>query len=139
GNLLSRLDSGQTLNAPWGIAVAPAGYGSFGGALLVGNNGDGHISAFDPTTGAFLGQLADANGMPIAIPQLWALKFGNGHAGGDPNTLFFTAGIGYESHGLFGAIQSPGHSGADTGGAGVFDPNAPGEVSDYPLPPINDP
>jgi uncharacterized protein (TIGR03118 family) len=135
GNLVSRFASGGPLNAPWGLALAAADFGPFGGALLVGNNGDGHINAYDPWSGAFLGQLAPDNGTPIAIPNLWALTFGNGHVGGDSQTLFFTAGVDYAAHGLFGAIQAPDRRGADTAGSGAFDPNAPGEVGDYPLPP----
>jgi uncharacterized protein (TIGR03118 family) len=139
GDLLRRLVSGGMLNAPWGMTLAPADFGSFGGALLVGNNGDGRINAYNPVTGAFLGQLADGNGAPITIPTLWALTFGNGYAGGNASTLFFTAGLDYESHGLFGAIQPPQLKGADTGGTGVFNPNAPGEARDYPLPPFAGP
>ncbi len=135
GSLIRRIASGGALNSPWGLAQAPADFGPFGGALLVGNNGDGRINAYDPGTGAFLGELGDANGTPITVPGLWALKFGNGHAGGDSNTLFFTAGVGDEQHGLFGAIQAPGREGRDTAGSGAFDPNAPGEAGDYPLPP----
>ncbi|HWE36085.1 MAG TPA: TIGR03118 family protein [Isosphaeraceae bacterium] len=93
-------------NAPWGVALAPSGFGQFGGDLLVGNFLDGHINAFDPTTGAFLGQLTEQNGVPFTEPGLWALKFGQGGLGGDPNTLFFTAGIGGEAHGLLGEIKA---------------------------------
>jgi uncharacterized protein (TIGR03118 family) len=138
GTLVNRVASGGTLNSPWGIALAPAGYGPFGGALLVGNNGDGRINAFDPTSGAFLGQLADAGGRPIAIPNLWALAFGNGHLGGAADTLFFVSGPG-DGHGLFGVIQSPQGKGAVTGGSGSFDPKAQGERPDYPLPPSGSP
>jgi uncharacterized protein (TIGR03118 family) len=135
GSLVRRFASQGALNSPWGLALAPAGFGPFGGDLLVGNNGDGHINAYDPGNGNFLGQIADVNGNPIALPNLWALTFGNGHLGGDPNTLFFAAGVTYDQHGLFGAIQSPQRRGADTAGTGAFDPTAPGEVGDYPLPP----
>jgi uncharacterized protein (TIGR03118 family) len=135
GNLVNRFAAGGTLDSPWGLALAPADFGPFGGALLVGNNGDGHINAYDTHSGTFLGQLANDNGTPLAIPNLWALTFGNGHLGGDPNTLFFGAGVDYDAHGLFGAIQAPGRHGADTAGLGAFDPNAPGETGDYPLPP----
>jgi uncharacterized protein (TIGR03118 family) len=138
GALVNRIASGGTLNSPWGIALAPAGFGPFGGALLVGNNGDGHINAFNPASGAFLGQLADDSGSPIEIPNLWALAFGNGHQGGAADTLFFVSGPGDE-HGLFGAIQSPQGKGADTGGLGSFDPKARGERPDYPLPPSGGP
>jgi uncharacterized protein (TIGR03118 family) len=139
GTLVRRFASAGALNSPWGLALAPLEFGPFGGALLVGNVGDGHISAYDLASGSFLGQLADDHGTAIAIPTLWALTFGNGHAGGDSHTLFFTAGVGYEEHGLFGAIQSPDRRGADTGGSGTFDPNAPGEPGDYQLPPRDGP
>jgi uncharacterized protein (TIGR03118 family) len=139
GNLVRRFASQGALNSPWGMALAPADFGPFGGALLVGNNGDGHINAYDPGNGTFLGQLAADNGIPIAIPGLWALTFGNGHAGGDSETLFFAAGVDDEAHGLFGALQAPERRGADTAGSGAFDPNAPGEPGDYPLPPRGGP
>ena len=139
GVLVQRLAAQGELNSPWGLAVAPANFGPFGGALLVGNNGDGRILAYDAHTGAFLGNLADDAGSAIVIPDLWALSFGNDHAGGASDTLFFAAGVDYEAHGLFGAIQSPQNRGSDTGGAGVFDPHAPGEPNDYPLPPSNGP
>jgi uncharacterized protein (TIGR03118 family) len=135
GNLVRRFASQGALNSPWGLALAPADFGTFGGALLVGNNGDGLINAYDPRSGAFLGQLADDIGNPLTIPNLWALTFGNGHEGGDSDTLFFAAGVPEETHGLFGALQAPGRQGADTAGSGIFDPNAPGEPGDYPLPP----
>jgi uncharacterized protein (TIGR03118 family) len=138
GRLLRRFASGGALDSPWGLALAPAAFGPDGGALLVGNNGDGHINAFNPSSGAFLGPLADDSGNPIAIPNLWALMFGNGHAGGASDTLFFAAGVGDE-HGLFGALQTPERRGADTAGLAPFDPQAPGETNDYPLPPAGGP
>jgi uncharacterized protein (TIGR03118 family) len=118
GLLLQRLVSGGQLNSPWGMAIAPAGFGDFGGALLVGNFGDGAINAFDPVSGKFLGALQDSNGAAIHISGLWGLTFGNGSranagsapSGGDANTLYFTAGIAgpdtVESHGLLGTIQT---------------------------------
>jgi uncharacterized protein (TIGR03118 family) len=95
------------LNAPWGITLAPATFGIFGSALLVGNFGEGNpsIHAYNPTTGAFLGTLQDESGNGIEIDELWALRFGNGGAGGDPNTLYFTAGIAEEEHGLMGSLK----------------------------------
>ncbi|HEX8355688.1 MAG TPA: TIGR03118 family protein [Pyrinomonadaceae bacterium] len=95
------------LNSPWGVTVAPASFGLFGGALLVGNFGRGNpsIHAFNPTSGAFLGTLRDEGGNGIRIDELWDLKFGNGGNGGDVNTLYFTAGIGEETHGLFGSLR----------------------------------
>jgi len=139
GNLVQRFASQGALNSPWGLALAPADFGPYGGALLVGNNGDGRINAYNPVTGAFLGQLADPQGQLITIPNLWALTFGNGHEGGSSETLFFAAGVNNEENGLFGAIQSPQRRGASTAGLGTFDPNAPGEPGDYPLPPREGP
>ncbi|MFL6230155.1 MAG: TIGR03118 family protein [Pyrinomonadaceae bacterium] len=95
------------LNSPWGITLAPATFGIFGGGLLVGNFGEGNpsIHAFNPTTGAFLGTLQNEAGDGIEIDELWALAFGNGGSGGDVNTLYFTSGIGEEEHGLFGKLN----------------------------------
>ncbi|MEY2499334.1 MAG: hypothetical protein QOD12_2890 [Verrucomicrobiota bacterium] len=95
------------LNSPWGATIAPASFGIFGGALLIGNFGEGNpsIHAFNPTTGAFLGTIQDESGNGIEIDELWALTFGNGGAGGDVNTLYFTAGIGEEEHGLLGSLK----------------------------------
>jgi uncharacterized protein (TIGR03118 family) len=108
GNLLQRLISQGALNSPWGIALAPQGFGSHAGHLLVGNFGDGRINTFDPVTGAWLGALYTSSGDPFSEPGLWALVFGNGGSGGNPHTLYFTAGIAgpdsVESHGLFGAL-----------------------------------
>lgn len=108
GTLLHRVTANGAsgpLDDPWGIALAPASFGQFAGELLVGNEGDGRISAFNPTTGQFLGQLRDDMGNPIANPGLWGLTFGNGGNGGDPNVLYFAAGIQGETQGLFGAIR----------------------------------
>ena len=102
GNFQKRLISNGPLNSPWGMAIAPATFGAFGGALLVGNFGDGTINAFDASSGTQLGTLDDTSGKAIAIEGLWALQFGNGKNGGDVNTLYFTAGPGDEAHGLFG-------------------------------------
>ena len=104
GNLIQRLASHGTLNSPWGLTLAPEGFGRFGKDLLVGNFGDGRINAFEPDTGAFRGQLKDQRGNPITIDDLWALGFGNGGLAGPTDTLFFTAGINDEADGLFGTI-----------------------------------
>jgi len=96
------------LNSPWGITLAPATFGQFGGDLLVGNFGDGRINAFDPTTGAFLGTLSDAGGHPIVNSGLWSLQFRSSSSSFDPNALFFTAGINAEADGLFGRINVAG-------------------------------
>lgn len=107
GNLVRRLISRGDLNSPWGLALAPAGFGAFAGDLLVGNFGDGMIHAYDPTTGAEQGQLINTDRNPIAINGLWGLRFGNGTFASD-TTLVFTAGIGDESHGLLGEIAPAG-------------------------------
>jgi uncharacterized protein (TIGR03118 family) len=129
GTLLKRLISGGALNSPWGMAMAPGTFGQFGGSLLVGNFGGGVIDAFDPPTGKALGTLQDDTGNNIPIPGLWALYFGNGGKGGDPATLYFTAGIAGpygetpESHGLFGSIQAiPSFISADVVNGASFAP-----------------
>lgn len=107
GNLVAHLVSGGQLNSPWGLAVAPAGFGPLANALLVGNFGDGKINAYNPSTGAFLGTMQDSTGNPVFIDGLWALEFGNGTSAGSPNSLYFTAGTDGELHGTFGAISVP--------------------------------
>jgi uncharacterized protein (TIGR03118 family) len=104
GMMVRRLASGGPLNAPFGVTQAPAGFGNFGNAILVGNFGDGKINAFDATSGSFLGTLADSAGNAIQNDHLWALTFGNGN-GSDPNTLYLTAGIQNETHGLFASLR----------------------------------
>jgi uncharacterized protein (TIGR03118 family) len=111
GQLIKRLVSNGVLNSPWGTALAPSGFGPFSGALLIGNFGDGHVNAFDPNSGAFLGALTNnATGAALAVDGLWALRFGNGGSGGENHTLYFTAGIpgggALEDHGLFGIISA---------------------------------
>jgi uncharacterized protein (TIGR03118 family) len=106
GNFLGRLVSNSSLNSPWGLTVAPAGFGAFPGALLVGNFGDGRINAFNQLTGALLGTLNDELGSPIIIPGLWAITFGNSVGGGDASALYFSAGYDGERHGLFGSLRS---------------------------------
>jgi len=105
GNFVQRAISGGHLDAPWGITLAPAAFGQFGGDLLIGNFGDGTVSAYDPTTFAIKGQLNDPSGAPIQNEDLWELTFGSG-ATGDPNTLYFAAGVNHEKGGLFGAITA---------------------------------
>jgi uncharacterized protein (TIGR03118 family) len=111
GNLLERLVSHGQLNSPWGLAIAPASFGSFAGDLLVGNFGDGQIHAYSLAEGEFRGELRDAAGDPITIDGLWALRVGNGGpppTGGDPNAIYFSAGINHEMDGLFGTITKAG-------------------------------
>jgi uncharacterized protein (TIGR03118 family) len=106
GNKLQRLISRGVLNSPWGIALAPPDFGRFSNDLLVGNFGNGRVSAFDPVTGKFLGQLLDSSGQVIAIDGLWTITFGNGGAAGATNELFFSAGPNGEADGLFGKLQA---------------------------------
>ncbi|HUL72892.1 MAG TPA: TIGR03118 family protein [Vicinamibacterales bacterium] len=110
GNLIRRLVSNGVLNSPWGLAIAPAGFGDVGGSLLVGNFGDGHINAFDPATGAFIETLLGTNNQPLTIDGLWGLRFGNAGNNGTPLDLYFTAGPNSEAGGLFGVINATGQS-----------------------------
>jgi uncharacterized protein (TIGR03118 family) len=106
GNLTQHLvGTGGALNAPWGLAMAPANFGKFSNMLLVGNFGDGKINVYDPATGALAGTVSNNDGSAIVVPQLWALQFGNGINGQPTNTLFYTAGPGNEQHGLYGRID----------------------------------
>ncbi len=110
GHLLARVARHGTLNAPWGLAMAPENFGRFGGDLLVGNFGDGRINAYEERPDghfAFRGVLRDSEERPIAIDGLWALEFGHGAANNGPtDTLFFTAGPNGEQDGLFGSIRA---------------------------------
>ena len=112
GTFLGRVATRGQLNSPWGLAMAPAAFGRFGGDLLVGNFGDGRITAFErEPNGSFQprGQLRTADGSALTIDGLWALQFGNGTANNGPtDTLFFTAGPDDENHGLFGTIRVAG-------------------------------
>lgn len=105
GKLIRRIASRGSLNAPWGVALAPAGFGSYSNKLLIGNFGDGRINAFSPTAGLVLGPLHDQNGKVIRIDGLWGMQFGNGLENQPVNTLFFAAGPDDESHGLFGRLD----------------------------------
>jgi uncharacterized protein (TIGR03118 family) len=131
GHLIMRFATGTTaggtlkqLNSPWGMAVAPDGFGDFGGDLLVGNFGDSHVNVFDLKTGAFVDQLRDTSGNPLVLnggfqgsdtKGLWGIFFGSGHGGSRADTLFFAAGINDESDGLFGTVTVAGK--AHGGGA----------------------
>ena len=106
GTLVSKLITHGSLNSPWGLAIAPSGFGNLAGALLVGNFGDGTIHAFDGASGASLGTLSTKSGSPITIPGLWGLMFGNGASAGPVTTLYFTAGPNGEANGLFGSITT---------------------------------
>jgi uncharacterized protein (TIGR03118 family) len=107
GNFVSRFASAGVLNAPWGMAVAPAGFGTLAGNLLIGNFGDGKINIFAPNGTALatsMGPLTVTNGGTITIPGLWALVFGNGDADKPLTTLFYTAGFADQTDGVFGSI-----------------------------------
>lgn len=106
GAFLGRVGSNGTLNAPWGLAIAPSSFGQFAGDLLVGNFGDGTINAFDLATNSFVGQLKGSDGNPLVIDGLWGLSVGNDANGGSSQKLYFAAGPSGESHGLFGVITA---------------------------------
>lgn len=105
GTLVQRLATDSHLNSPWGVTLAPAGFGDFAGDILVGNFGDGTISAFDPVSLLFEGTISGQSGAPLVNSGLWALNFRAPGSGFDPNTLFLTAGINDEANGLFASIQ----------------------------------
>jgi hypothetical protein len=98
---------GGVLSSPWGIALAPTGFGQFGGDLLVGNQSSlsSEINAFNPETGAFEGTIPINVGSGNTPGGLWNLDFGTGGMNGSPNTLYFTDGINLQADGLFGAIS----------------------------------
>ena len=137
GHFVKRFATGGTLLDPWGMAVAPADFGKFGGALLVGNfntgiaaAGPGNISAFSLAPGAdngkFLGLLEGTDSKPLSIDGLWQLIFGNGKSGGNPSVLFFSAGIQNQMHGLFGSLATchgPVISGASVSPKVLWPPN----------------
>jgi uncharacterized protein (TIGR03118 family) len=105
GTHLDRVAQGGTLNAPWGVAVAPAGFGSLTGELLVGNFGDGRVSLFDTADGQhFRDFLRTANGQPFQVDRLWALLPGSRVSGG-VDAIWFSAGIVNETHGLVGTLK----------------------------------
>jgi uncharacterized protein (TIGR03118 family) len=104
GNFVKRIESnGGPLNAPWGIAQAPANFGPLSNDLLVGNFGDGTIEAFDPNTGSDLGKLIQKDGTPFTQPGLWGMSFGNDVDNQPKNTLFYAAGS--KTTGVFGRID----------------------------------
>lgn len=136
GRFLTRFASQGTLNSPIGMAVAPDDFGKFSNALLVGNFGDSRVNAFNMQTGAFLGQLTDAQGNPLVLnggikeddlKGLWGIGFGNGAGGAATNSLFFAAGVNAEKDGLFGKVDVVGE---DTGINGVA-VKAPHFYEDY--------
>jgi uncharacterized protein (TIGR03118 family) len=106
GQLLQRVGSRGALNAPSSVVLAPAGFGTVSGDLLVANAGNGHIEVFDPSHHfAFRGELRGTNNRPITIPGLKALQVGNGVSSGDANAIYFTAARNNGRHGLFGSLR----------------------------------
>ena len=109
GEVLAHLKHGPYFNAPWGIAMAGADFGTFSHRILIGNFGDGQIHAFDAITGELAGALLDPSNNPITVDGLWALQFGGGNTNsGAANELFFTAGPNDEGDGLLGKISPVG-------------------------------
>jgi uncharacterized protein (TIGR03118 family) len=107
GKLIARASDHSPLNAPWGLAIAPDGFGSYSGDLLVGNFGNGRIHVYDPTDLSFVGTLRDASHHAIDIDGLWALLPGNGvEAAADE--VIFSAGPDDETHGLLGTLSVAG-------------------------------
>jgi uncharacterized protein (TIGR03118 family) len=104
GTFVSRFATGGVLNAPWGFALAPSTFGSFAGDLLIGNNGDGSINAFNATSGAFVGTLDGANGQPLVFQDLWSLDFRTGGTNVNTNALYFVEGIDNDTGGVFGEL-----------------------------------
>jgi uncharacterized protein (TIGR03118 family) len=106
GNLLQRVATNGALDSPWGLDIAPAGFGAFANDLLIGNFGSGMIDVYNSLTNLFLGQLDDGSGSPIMIDGLWALADGTGANGFNANDVYFTAGINGEQDGLFGSLAA---------------------------------
>jgi uncharacterized protein (TIGR03118 family) len=104
GRLIQRLEHGPWFNAPWGVVWATPPFGAFGNTILIGNFRGDNISAFNPVTGHFLGNMLNPDGSTILIDGLWALRFGSEGNSGPATTLFFTAGPDNETNGLFGTL-----------------------------------
>ncbi len=111
GALIKLLISGGSLNGPWGMALAPSGFGTFAGDLLVGNFGDGKINAFNPSTGALVGAMTQPSGAAVQVSGLWGIAFGNGLNTQPTTTLFFAAGVNSEADGVYGRIDFDSNSG----------------------------
>ncbi len=94
-----------SLNAPWGLTLAPSHFGTFSNDLLVGNKGDGTISVFNPATGEFLGQLENHDAEPIVIQDLWSIVDGTGALNAKADAVYFTAGTAGYAEGVFGTIE----------------------------------
>jgi len=114
GTMLSRIADASHLNAPWGVVIPPAGFGSLAGDVLIGNFGDGTINAYNFATAAFIDQMKDQTGAPITNASLWDMVFDPSGTTGDPNTMYITAGLANEAHGVFATI-TPNTTSAATG------------------------
>ena len=109
GNLVRIYEDLGRLNAPWGVAIAPANFGLLSNMLLVGNfGGAGKIAAFNQSTGRFIDFVRNTDGEVIGLDGTWALMFGNGASLGDTNALYFAAGNEGETAGLFGSLRYAG-------------------------------
>ncbi len=106
GGFSQRLVSQGNLNAPWGVVIPPSGFGPFGGKVLVGEFGNGVIDVYDPASGSLIDQMKDATGAVITNASMWDMVFGGGGSSGDPNTMYITAGLANEQHGVFAAITA---------------------------------
>ncbi|WP_051458741.1 TIGR03118 family protein [Microbispora sp. ATCC PTA-5024] len=116
GRFVRRFASRGPLNAPWAMTIAPSGFGTYRGALLVGNFGDGWINAYNPRNGRYLGPLRKADGRAVAVEGLWDLEPGTQQNGG-ADALWFSAGIGKAQHGLLGLIRPAGAGGVPSASA----------------------
>ncbi|MBP7252754.1 MAG: TIGR03118 family protein [Alphaproteobacteria bacterium] len=105
GKLVAVWPDAGKLSAPWGVVFAPASWGKLGGALIVGNFGDGTISAYDGATRQFIDVLRDGKGKPVIIDKIWGILFGNGESLGDKDALYFAAGPDDEKDGVFGVLR----------------------------------
>ncbi|NVI03908.1 TIGR03118 family protein [Paraburkholderia youngii] len=105
GNLKQRFATGGPLNAPWGIAQAPASFGSMSGAIIIGNFGDGMINAFNASSGQSMGPISGPNNSPIVEHGIWGIAFGNDLSNQPSSTLFFAAGPNAEADGVYGRID----------------------------------
>ena len=105
GKLIAVWNDGGKLNAPWGVAIAPANFGGLSNTLLVANFGEGTIVAFDRTTRKAVNYVRGTDGAPVVIAGIWSLLFGNGISLGDSNALYFAGGPEDEAAGVFGALR----------------------------------
>jgi uncharacterized protein (TIGR03118 family) len=104
GRLISHLEHGDWMNAPWGVVWTPRDFGEFSNSILVGNFRSGWVAAFNGFTGKFIAFVKNPDDSLLSIDGIWALAFGNNATAGSSTTLYFTAGIQNEMHGLFGTL-----------------------------------